>query len=321
LTTPEEVGLSSAKGKGPTESMHAPILVNSETRKTTINIQDRERGSRLTYKVTKRFGIEFSVVENIYETERRFEGDQILVAKVEDGRYGPAGHRVAWDGLAKLISLTVSYAIPANRLAEMLRNSFGAFSSGQITRLMRYAATLLIDIYLVLAESSIAFGDDANTRVSEKFDDKPGDELMERLEERFGSVSLKKDGSGLKTKLNISFVAGQLDREDRRSWIFFLRTHVGSLGNLLSQVFSSRTRKKRTIKIQSDLSSANRLESMISQLFEIFYGGCASHARRPFWRYKEDDQGFCYFMLRGFALLAKVEKKIRAGRMILKESS
>ena len=31
---------------------------------------------------------------------------------------------------------------------------------------------------------------------------------------------------------------------------------------------------------------------------------------RPFWRYREEDEGFCYFMLRGFWILSYIEKLI-----------
>ena len=38
--------------------------------------------------------------------------------------------------------------------------------------------------------------------------------------------------------------------------------------------------------------------------------GCTAHGRRPFWRYREEDIGFCYYMLTGFVKLAGLEKRI-----------
>jgi hypothetical protein len=44
--------------------------------------------------------------------------------------------------------------------------------------------------------------------------------------------------------------------------------------------------------------------------FGLALSGCGSHARRPFWRHREQDESLCYFMLRGFLLLSRIEKLI-----------
>jgi hypothetical protein len=131
------------------------------------------------------------------------------------------------------------------------------------------------------------------------------------INERLGRASLRKDGKGFKKRLTVSVVTGRTNLSDRRSWIFFFRSHFGDLGNLISRILQTRRRKNRKIIVQGDLASFNKLDTIISALFEVTQAGCGAHARRPFWRYRNDDPGLCYFMLRCFLALARLEKKLR----------
>ena len=317
ISKDESTGTSTV---GPEEKMMSPGLSSSEEEKITIKVKNPD-GKRKASKSTYNYDIKLSVIKREICQERIFSDDEITTAPYQPEVDGPPGYKITWNALAKIIILCVSYAIPANRLALMLGNRFGAFCSSQISRLLRFAAELFEDIYLCLpdqlAELSILFGDDSPTNVTDSYleeetdDKKKKKKYFVRIRERLGQKHLRKDGKGFKSKLHVSFVAGRTDPTDPRSWIFFFHTHVGSLGDLLSRIFYARSRKNKKIKIQGDLSSANHLDSLISSLFETFYAGCGFHARRPFWRHREDDPGFCYLMLSSFALLARLEKRLR----------
>ena len=316
LQTSEEFGVVGLPGR-PAEEILLPEIADSREETEETRLADGEQEGRTAFKKTVRFDIGLLVTKKHFAVERRFTRDDVISAETDTGEHGPPGYRVTWNALSSLVALTVSYAIPANRLAVMLSNDFGAFSSGQITRMLEYAANLCLEIYIGLGEEisevPVALGDDSPTNVTESLEESTKDgELVRQLDSQFGSQSLRRDGEGLKKQVNLSFVCGQTVPDDSRSWIFFFRTHMGSVGNLLSRIFSSRKRKNKTIKVQSDLSSSNKLESMISQLFDVVYAGCSAHARRPFWRNKDDDPGLCYYLLSCFALLARLEQRVRA---------
>lgn len=266
--------------------------------------------------------IQLSVVRKELKLERHAVKGEIVASASSPSRLSPSGSSLTWNAIATLVILAVSYAIPLNRLSKMLKNQFGAFSSGQISKILQKIAALLLVIYLELAdqiaEVRTANGDDSPTRVirmKRDNSDPPDPESLEaKVAARLGRTAVLADGSGLKKRLSISVVAAMSDVQDRRSWIFLFRTHFGDLGNLLSRIFQARSRKNKKIGIQSDLASINNLEPMILALFEITQAGCGSHARRPIWRHRKDDPGFCYFMLRAFAILARIERDLKHRR-------
>ncbi len=98
--------------------------------------------------------------------------------------------------------------------------------------------------------------------------------------------------------------------KDPRSTIRFFRTHTGSVGNLLSQLLEWRDPRLKKLIFQGDLSSANLPRVELRNKFDLAIAGCGSHARRPFWKYQEEDPDLCYFMLRGFLMLSQLEKRI-----------
>ena len=165
-----------------------------------------------------------------------------------------------------------------------------------------------------LADLSHLSGDDTSSRTIEMRADQEvlaEDSPFQAINERLGRVSLLKDGSGFKKRLTLSVVTGRTDLNDKRSWIFFFRSHFGDLGNLISRILGARRPKNRNITIQSDLASFNKLEKMITNLFKVTQAGCAIHGRRPFWRYRKDDPGFCYFLLRCFLALSRIERSLK----------
>ncbi|MBC7659233.1 MAG: transposase [Chitinophagaceae bacterium] len=74
-------------------------------------------------------------------------------------------------------------------------------------------------------------------------------------------------------------------------------------------LFLSSPKAKRKI-FQGDLFSTNFPNKSIVAQWISGVAGCSSHARRPFFRYRGDDDGLCDRMLELFALLAATEKQI-----------
>lgn len=301
----------------PEESIVSPPLASSKREQHEVAIKRKSPNSYSLYKNRYFDDIELAVTRHSYKTEKHAENGQIKEqADTDLSHIGPPGANVTWRALSTLVTMAVSYAIPANRLSKMLANDFKSFCSSQVTRLLRRVSILCVPIYLELvdqlAEVTRLNGDDSTTKVIAMYrEEECDDDLVRRINERLGRVSIKADGSAMKKRLCISTVTGQTEASDARSWIFLFRTHFGDLGNLLSKILSSRRRKNRHVKIQTDLAAVNKLEKRLTECFEVTKAGCGAHARRPFWSHRSDDPGFCYFMLRGFALLARVERRLQ----------
>lgn len=308
----------------PAEEIISPALFESSHTSEEVpckqaTMPDNPLAKRRTIsKDTSIIDIELKVVKKTFKLEREIvDGEIVACAKRPEG-LGPNGFSLSWNAIASLVSLSVSYCIPLNRLAAMLKNNFGAFSSGQISKILKWTAELMVPIYLYLADEladlSHLSGDDTSSRTIEMKADQENitkDSPFHAINERLGRTSLLKDGSGFKKRLTLSVVTGRTDLHDRRSWIFFFRSHFGDLGNLISRILSARSPKKREITIQSDLASFNKLEPMLTSLFKVTQAGCAAHSRRPIWKYRKDDPGFCYFLLRCFLALARVERALK----------
>ncbi len=133
--------------------------------------------------------------------------------------------------------------------------------------------------------------------------------LAAQIDEQLGWSADRADGKGKKKSLNVSLLMGKTET-DPRSTIRFYRTHLGSVGNLLTKILEWREPKSGQMIFQGDLSTTNYPAEELRKKFELIIAGCGAHARRPFFRYKEDDGFLCYFMLRGFLLLSHIEKYI-----------
>ena len=236
---------------------------------------------------------------------------------------GPPNSQATWSGIANTIIAIVSYAIPINRLANMLKHTAPYFTSSRLCSYLKLAAEMFAPIYTYLgeqlADADILMGDDTTARVLEVNRAlKDGGELAEakvgsliaRIGAAFGRVFDKKSGKGKKRQLNVSLIVGKSVADDPRSYIFFFRAHLGGLGDLISKILETRSPKKSALTLVSDLATTNLLASKFYKLFKIVHAGCAAHARRPFWRHRDKDQKLCYWMLSAFLVLEQIEDRI-----------
>jgi hypothetical protein len=236
---------------------------------------------------------------------------------------GPPNTQVTWVGIANTIISVIGYAIPINRLSKMLMASNPYFTSSRLCSQLKLAAELFAPIYTCLgeqvADSDVLFGDDTKARVIEinralkdggDLGHAPEGSLIAKISESFGRVFKKKSGKGSKRSLNVSVVIGKTDANQPRSYIFFFRSHLGSLGDLLSKILETRNPKKNKLTLLSDLATTNLFTAYLYQKFKIIHAGCAAHARRPFFRHKEKDPKLCYWMLSAFLVLEQIEDRI-----------
>lgn len=275
---------------------------------------DREKGLHSSFDSTKRMDLQILVTEATYQVETVTDPDTGKSVRASMDEVGPEGSTLTWRAIATLVKLIVGFAIPINRVSLLIGQP--EFGSSQICRVLRWTAELLLPIYLYLAEalsdSGILSGDDTRTKILETTEPEDQDSLAIKIQEHLGWSWQKADGSGEKETLNVSLLIGRSHNQDPRSTIRLFRTHQGSVGNLLTRLLEWRNPKSGSLIFQGDLSSTNLPSLELRERFEMTLAGCAAHARRPFWRYREDDGMLCYFMLRGFLSLARVEHLIDA---------
>lgn len=271
----------------------------------------REKGLHSTYDYTKRVDLKIVVTETNHQVETVTDPETGVAVRASMADIGPEGFQLTWGAIANLVKLHVGFAIPINRLAMLIGQP--EFASGKICRILHYVASKLLPVYLYLIEAlsdaEIISGDDTKTKILEL--DSPGeDSLANAIDEMLGFAQAKKDGSGEKKGLNVSLLVGRAAKEDPRSTIRFFRTHLGSVGDLLSQALELRSPKAGSLTFQGDLSTSNLPSHKLMERFKLIIAGCGAHARRPFWRYKDEDGALCYFMLRGFLMLSQIESRI-----------
>lgn len=287
----------------------------------------RHKGLHSSFDEVLREDLRVIVSRITYRVETLTEPGTGKSVRVDMSEFGPKGSKLTWNGLGLLTRLAVEYALPLERLSKM----FGSFSDSQLFRWLHQLATTLLPVYLylaeALAEARYLLGDDTQTKViamqrasklgvfgNEAEEDL--DPLVAETASILGRCHFRKDGRGrLKSRLQVSFLCGKEQLSDPRSYIFFFRTHFGSCGNLLSQILSMRRRANKELKVQGDLSTTNFADALYYHLFELTHIGCAAHARRDVWRYKDQDAAVLGYLLRAFALLSHVESMIdRKGR-------
>ena len=286
----------------------------------------REKGLLVTHDYTKRVDMKILVTATTYQVETVTDpktGKSVRASMKEEG---PENYGVTWNAIANLVKMHVGFAIPINRLAAMIGQP--EFRPSKICRLLQYVAINLLPIYFCLIESlsdcGIISGDDTKTKVLEL--EEPVDEsLAKKIDAMLGFTQAKKNGDGNKKGLNVSLLVGRTDQKDPRSTIRFFRTHLGSVGDLLSQALELRSPKLKSLIFQGDLSTSNLPSRELMKKFNLTIAGCGAHARRPFWRYREEDAALCYYMLRGFCMLSQIETMIdhegRSRETILKMRS
>lgn len=236
----------------------------------------------------------------------------------------PPNSQATWAAIANTIIAVIGYAIPINRLALMLKESCPYFTSSRICFYLKMSAEVFLPIYTCLGDDElpdceVLQGDDTKARVVEiQRALKDGGELQDPVEGSlvakaaavFGRVFSKKRGGGKKRSLNVSVVIGKTVVSDPRSYIYFFRSHLGTLGDLLTKMLEGRSPKNKQLTILSDLATTNLVSQALYKKFDITHGGCGPHARRPFWRLKKKDERLCYWMLSAFLVLEQIEDRI-----------
>jgi hypothetical protein len=272
------------------------------------------KGLHSSYDIFTRYDLELTVTAIPYriETLRDFETNKSVRASTR--KDGPDGFHFTWRAVSNLIKMHVGFAIPTNRIQAMVGQK--EFSSSQILRVLQYVAKELVIIYLgfseLLADVGLLFGDDTKTKVLIPCATCDGeDPICDPIDDQLGWIQPRADGKGDKKALNVSLIVGRTE-DDPRSTIRFFRTHAGSVGNLLTQLLELRRPGQGPVIFQGDLSTTNLPSPEMRKVVELILAGCAAHARRPLWRHRADDESFCYFMLRGFLSLSRVEKRIDA---------
>lgn len=275
---------------------------------------EKTRGLHVSKDHPKRMDLKVIATEMTYnvETVTDLETGKSVRASLADD--GPEAFQLTWGAIGNLIKMHVGFAIPIHRMVLMIGQP--EFSSSKICRALRHVALNLVGIYLYLSEEladvGLLSGDDTPTKVLDTSDPGKPDPICDEIDAWLGFVQPRADGQGDKKKLNVSLIVGRTEK-DPRSTIRFFRTHVGSVGNLLSKILESRSPKARgPVIFQGDLSNTNLPRPEIREKFHLKLAGCGAHARRPFWRYRTEDESLCYFMLRGFLKLSKIEHRIDA---------
>lgn len=312
---PEQLEFAIADALERVFSSPSSVYKVEETKEKVERMQEfgRKEGLHSTFDSTKRVDLKVQVTTINYEVETVTDPETGKSVRASMEHVGPDGWQLTWQAIATLIKLIVGFAIPMNRVALLIGRP--EFTSGKISRVLQWAAQLALPIYLHLfdeiADSGILSGDDTKAKVLD-IAEAGEDSLSRQIDEHLGWNWPKADGSGVKTALNVSLLMGRSERLDPYSTICFFRTHQGSVGNLMTRLLEWRSPKAGPVIFQGDLSSTNLPSEELRKKFDFTIAGCGAHARRPFWRYREDDGVFCYFMLRGFLSLARVEKLIDA---------
>lgn len=271
------------------------------------------QGMHSAYDETTRHEMKIQITQVNYKVETVTDPKTGKSFRASMDDEGPAGSSLTWVSYASLLKMHAGFAQPIHRIEMMLGHE--AFSAGKIYRSLEWMAEFFLPIYLylpeALSESDILSGDDTPAKVLDLTETpkKEGINLHQLVDEALKWRSSKANGKGDKKALHVTLITGRTT-QDPRSTIHFFRTHIGSYGNLLTRILELRSPKKRKIIIQGDLSSSNKPESWIRDKFEIYYAGCGAHARRPIFRYRDDDQEFCYYVLQCFLHIAQAEQLI-----------
>ena len=307
-----------------TVKLPAPVAQGSESKVLDTVVEQRER-----------YDFTFTVRRVVVEVEKKIiegEDGERHVVSASTSELGPPRYAVTWDFLAHMAVLVVQYAMPMNRLANLLSTDAKRFTAGSLARQLRYVAQRFAPIYLALvddlADSEIITGDDTSSRVVEVnsyfAEEKPTEpppwdayrtrEAARRQIDEHGATSLgamlaselgfefaRRTGDGAKRSFHTTTVSGRSVAADPRSLVVIYRSHLGGFGNLLEMLLWKRRKSAKALTIQSDLATVNLVaDEGLRRNFDIRYVGCASHARRPFALYEHEDPDTCARMLHLF---------------------
>jgi hypothetical protein len=97
-------------------------------------------------------------------------GEKVMVS-ASTKEFGPEGFNVTWNFLANLVIMMAQYAMPLNRIANMISSVEKKFSSSSLSKQVQFVASKLAPVYLELfnklATSDVISGDDTTNRVLE----------------------------------------------------------------------------------------------------------------------------------------------------------
>jgi hypothetical protein len=339
----------------------AQVATSEETVRLPAPVDEKRDGKVLDTMVEERerFDFSFEVKRLVLQVEKKVvqgsDGERHVIS-ASTAALGPPGYAVTWGFLAHMVVLVVQYAMPMNRLAQLLSTDAKRFTAGALARMLRYVARRFAPIYLALfdslADSDILSGDDTSCRVTEvsrHLAAKPeaagpppwhgyrnpeaaqaqlgegAKTLAAMLAAELGFEFERRTGDGTKKALHTTTISGRSVGADPRSLIVLYRSHLGGFGNLLETLLCKRSPKCKDLTIQSDLATVNLVaDEELRRRFDIRYVGCASHARRPFALYEDEDPVFCAGMLHmfkglfihehGLNLFGRNEQNVRAVR-------
>ena len=338
----------------------AQVATSEETLVLPAPVNEKRDGKVLDTIVEERerFDFSFEVKRLTLQVEKKVvqgkDGERHVVS-ASTASFGPPGYAVTWGFLAHMAILVVQYAMPMNRLAQLMSTEAKRFSAGALARMLRYVAHRFAPIYLSLfdslADSDILSGDDTSCRVTEvsrqfaateavepppwhdyrnvevaqKQVEQGAKSLAAMLAAELGFEFERRTGDGTKKALHTTTLSGRSEADDPRSLIVLYRSHLGGFGNLLEMLLRKRSPKHKALTIQSDLATVNLVaDEELRRRFAIQYAGCASHARRPFALYEDEDPEYCAAMLHmfkglfidehGLTLFGRNEQNVRAVR-------
>jgi hypothetical protein len=316
----------------------AQVATSEETVSLPAPVDEKRDGKVLDTMVEERerFDFSFEVKRLVVQVEKKVvqgkDGERRVVS-ASTAALGPPGYAVTWEFLAHMAVLVVQYAMPMNRLAQLLSTDAKRFTAGALARMLRYVARRFAPIYLdlfdSLTDSDILSGDDTSCRVTEVsrylaaqpeavatpppwhgYRDPEaaqaqlgaGDKsLAAMLGAELGFEFERRTGDGTKKALHTTTISGRSERDYPRSLIVLYRSHLGGFGNLLETLLRQRSPQRKALTIQSDLATVNLVaDEELRRRFDIRYVGCASHARRPFALYEDEAPEYCAAMLHMF---------------------
>jgi len=152
-----------------------PVVVASEVKVKVSEeqIAGREVVDRFS-DARERFDFSLVVRKNLLDVEKLVVKDhdgEKIVLSASTNEFGPAGYSVTWGFLSNAAIMVSQYAIPLNRLANMLSSSEKKFTSSMLAKHFQFVASQLLPIYIQLfrdlSTSDILCGDDTSCRVTE----------------------------------------------------------------------------------------------------------------------------------------------------------
>ena len=139
--------------------------------------------------------------------------------------------------------------------------------------------------------------------------------LWKRLEKELGFVfdsKRKKIGSNVpKMRHQTMVIHGKADLNDPNSHIFFFRSALGDVGNVLDKLLQKRSIQANELYLQCDHSSANHVSDPdILKRIDIKIAGCLAHSRRKFKKHESQDPETVNQILTMMFQLSYIEQRL-----------